>query len=376
MRVLIVSLGDWQGPSRIPKALKAVGWEVATLCRKSYAAAKTRYVDQFFFVNPQGEMEVMRDIIQAVEAWKPTLIVPAMETAVSALLEIWRLYEHGKLPGLSTEAVEAIRRSIPDPAAQRYFYSKIDLLNTLAERGVRIPAQRELHTFGDADVFVQEHGYPVIIKPDYGYAGSGISICHDEEALLAALTKRLNPTSGQRWCIQRYIPTKSSMYQLAAKDGVLLAGYSLYRVETYPGVTGPSSVIRMVENPEMEHAARELAKLLGYNGFGSAQFMTEDEGLGKAYLIEGNLRLGVSMHLSSQFGPDLNKALFEAYSGQPVAPYPSNLGLTIALYPAEVFRDRNSEYMKGIVDYVEDDPELEAHFAQQIEEKLAALAGN
>lgn len=373
MRALIVSLGDWQGPARLPKSLKGAGWEVATFCRKGYAAAKTRFVDHFFFVNPRGEIEIMRDLIQAIKTWQPTVILPGMETATTALAEIWRLHSLGKMQ-VDDDVIAAIRRSIIDPSAHHFLYSKIDLLEAMAQRGVKIPPQRELHTFGDADAFVQEHGYPVIVKPDWGYAGSGIAICYDEEKLLTALQKRLKPGSNQRWCIQRYMEMMTALCPFAAKDGKYLTGSCLFRMETNPHPTGSSTVVRVVKNEQMTFGVKTLIELTGYNGVGAVQFMVEDEGKGEAAMIETNFRMGVSTHLGKRIGADVSQALYNAFAGLPIEPANVEEGLTIAFWPAEVLRKPDSEYLKGVVDYVEDDPELFAHFEKQIEDQLGARA--
>jgi biotin carboxylase len=366
MRALLICYGQWHGPARLPRSLKRVGFEVGMVCRPEHMAAKTRFVDQFFLGNPKDDLETLRDLVNAIEAFRPTVIIPGLEPAVKALLEILRLHGEGKLPMLSSSSVEAIHRSIFDPAKQRYFHSKIDLLDALAVRGVRTPPQRELHTMGDADLFIQQHGYPVLLKPDEGFAGSGIAFCYTEDELFTALRERLKPGNEKRWCIQKLIDGPTAMLQYFAAEGKVKVVYSLLRLAVHPARIGPSSVVKLVENKEMEFAGEQLADLVRYNGCGSAQFALS-EADGHAYMFEGNMRLGVSMHLGEVWGPDLCRGLFQHHSGIEIIQSQSNIGTVVALYPQEVIRDPNSDYLKGFVDKPTDDPELLAHFESMIE---------
>jgi len=339
------------------------------LCRRSYAAAKTQYVDRFFLVNPSTEIDTITDIVNAIGAFEPDIVIPSAENTVMALYDIWQLHVQGRLPNVGEKTMEIVRRSIPDPAKHHLFYNKIDLLNALDEMGVRIPPQRELHSFGDADRFIQEHGYPVILKPNKGQAGIGIAICRNEEELIAGLRERLRPGSRERWAIQRLVDGRPANYPFVARDGLLTAGMSLDRLVVHPAPMGPSTVMRMVQNDEMESSATSFARLLGYNGFGSAQFMVEGDGEGPAYFIETNFRIGVTTHLGYLLGPDLCSALVQTWKEQPIDLQPPNNGVVVALYPQEAFRDPKSEYLKGVVDWVTEDPALAEHFAQQIEAK-------
>lgn len=365
VRVLLISLGQWHGPARMPRTLKRHGFEVAMLCMPDNMAAKTRFVDRFFLVAPNDETVLVRDLANAIEAFRPDFIIPGLEPAVNALHEVWRISEAGQLPMLSEEARKAIRHSIFDPNQKRFFSSKIDLIEQMALLGVRTPAQRELHTLGDADMFVQEHGYPVVVKPDRGFAGTGIGFCRTEEELLEKLSQALK-NGDQRWCIQTLIEGQTSMVQFFAKDGKVLTAYCLARLETDPSPTGPTTVLKVIENPEMLNAATQLAKLMKYNGFGSAQFVIPEGDSGPAYMFEANMRIGVSMHLGEEFGVDLVRALKQSLGGAPPTQNPLKLGATIALYPQEPMRDGDSQYLKGIVDKPTDDPDLLAHFEDLI----------
>lgn len=357
MRVLIVSQWMWQGPARFPRALKNAGWEVAALCRKGEWISYTRFVDRFFFTDTSDEYAIIRTLHEAISQWRPDLILPGTDLMVETLQKYRDLVEMGQLE-LDDAMTAVVNNSTFPPGAFRYVLSKIDLLNELAERGIRIAPQRELATMGDADIFVTEHGYPVLLKPDQGFAGSGIEICHSEEELIEALNRIMFGPERVRYCIQKYLGNLTAQIEFVAKEGKLLAWNCAFRVKTFPGEMGQTSVARVVKSLEMLDAAKEISSLLGYNGVGVAQFVVSDESCQEAFLIELNPRFSSFVHLWNLLGTDIAKVLKAAWAGDRVAIEPPRVGVTIALWPQEAMRDPQSEYMTGLRDKVDDDPEL------------------
>ncbi|MBN9501115.1 MAG: hypothetical protein BGO01_02895 [Armatimonadetes bacterium 55-13] len=370
MRGLIIALADWQGPARLPVALKRNGWDVATVTRRGFAASKSKHIDRLFFVDPHSELETMRDILNAVEAWSPDFIFSGSDNATYALHEIWNLFQLGRLPQASERSIAVIRQSISDPLKPHLLDSKYLLLNELDALGVRIPPQIEVICLGDAESFVAEQGYPVIIKPDTGWAGAGIAVCHTEDQLLSALHSRLKPGNRERWCLQKYIQGRPANHHVAALDGEYKAGISFDRMVVHPAPLGPSTVVRSINHPEMAAATYKLTQLCGLNGIASVQFMVEEEGTGPAYFIEINFRLGTFMHLGSYFGLDVVKALTQSLAKQVIDPGVEELNKIAVLYPQETMRDLNSEYLqKYYIDRPTDDPELDRHFEAMLDKK-------
>jgi biotin carboxylase len=374
MRVLVVSQLNWLGPARIPRALKLSGCEVGMVCPHGNLAESTSFVDRYFFYQSNSHEGWTADLARAIESFRPHLILPGMETVVYYLHQIWHAASAGQIENFSDEAAAAVRRSIFDPEKMSLFESKIELTHVLASQGVLIPPTKELLTILDAEAFVSEQGYPVIIKPAFGSGGVGAVVCRNEEELLEAMDARLRKSSGPKWMIQKFISGRTAMEQFAAGDGKILCRYSLDRLLVDPHPMGPSTVVRLTQNAEMEAAAHTFAELMGYNGLGSMQFAISDED-GKAYFYEANMRMGVSKHLGHVFGPDLAKALFEYGHGRKYVPERSNLGVTIALYPQEAIRDPQSPYLVDLSDKPADDPSLLAALEAHVATKRARLAG-
>ncbi len=345
MKVLIVSQWQWHGPARFARALKNVGCEVAGLCGKGDLLARTDFVDRFFYADTSDELDVLRTLDLAIRAFRPDLILPASDNFVRTLQTYRKRVEAGKID-LDGDLVDVLHRCSFPPEAETLLNSKTDLLNALAEKGVRIPPQRDLQTFGDADLFVQEHGYPVILKPDQGSASEGIRICRDEESLIHHLNTLVFGRHQRRYCIQKYLGNQTAVIHFVAKEGNLLAWNMAYRLRTHPGETGQTSAIQVIDNEEMLNTTRILCEMVGYNGMGAPQFVVEDEGRGKAYLMELNPRMGTYVHLWQTIGTDLADALVKAWSGQQVQRKPAEVGRTVALYPQETIRNPESEFIK------------------------------
>lgn len=365
MKALILAQWTWHGPTRFARTLKKVGFEVAAVCGRQDLLAKTDFVDRYFYANTHEEAEVLKTFDTALRTFRPDIILPASDNLVRSLQLYRRHVEAGKVE-LDDELKAALMASTFPLETEKYLYEKIDLLNILQERGVRIPPQRELFTMGDADVFVQEHGYPVILKPNIGFAASGIRICHDEDALIEALQSMVFGRRLDRYCIQKYLGNQTAGIHYVAKDGEVVAWNMALRLRTHPGETGQISAARVIDNPEMLETVREICRIVGYNGMGAPQFVVEDEGRGRAWLMELNPRMGTYVHLWQQIGTDLALALREAWNGRAVEQQPVQEGLTIALYPQETLRDPESELLQGMHDVPEDDAKLMAEYQAMV----------
>lgn len=369
MKVLILAQWSWHGPARMPKVLKKAGCEVATICKKGDWASMSSFVDRFFYVDTAEEKSILTAFDRALREWRPDVVLPGSDNMVRTVLQYRSAVLNNAFP-LDDDLKAVLARSLCDPTKESFMRGKLNFLNGLAERGIPTPPERELITFGDADMFVQEHGYPVVIKPDEGFAGIGVTICSDEEALLAELNKILLLSNQKKRCaIQRYMGDKTATIHFAALDGKLLAANSIRRLRTYPGDKGPTSVARIVDSPAMREAAVAACEMVGYNGLGSVQFMVEDEECQIAYPMELNSRMSPFMHLGGLMGNNLGEIMIKAWRGERFSVQPPRTGLTVALYPHEVLRDKDSEFLQGLRDNADDDPNLAAEFQRLINER-------
>lgn len=368
MRVLLIAQWEWHGPARIPKALKQVGCEVTAICRKGDWTSLSRHVDRFVYVDTNNEAAILSTLDRTIREWRPEIILPGTDNMVETLSKYRNAIESGQVD-LDQELSNVVKRSLADKAKESFIGGKIDLLNAMESLGHPIAPQAEIFTLGDADRFVQEHGYPVVLKPDAGFAGMGIKFCNSEEELLPELNAILAKTPRVRYAIQKHLGRKTALIEFAALEGKLLAANSVYRLRTYPGDTGPTSVAKVVKGTTMRSTAEALCEFLGYSGFGVAQFMVEDETCEPAYMIELNPRMSSFIHLWKLMGTDLVSVLLHATRGERYRIEPVKEGLTVALHPQETLRDRNSEFLDGLRDRADDEPELNEAFQELIRKR-------
>ena len=102
--------------------------------------------------------------------------------------------------------------------------------------------------------------------------------------------------------------------------GEVLAGISV-EVVSSDGMTGPASIVRVVDNPDMTLAGERIARRLSLTGFFGLDFMIEERS-NATYLIEMNPRCTPLSHLQLGKGRDLIEALGAKLLGRPVMETP------------------------------------------------------
>lgn len=142
-----------------------------------------------------------------------------------------------------------------------------------------------------------------------------------------------------RLSVQSYVEGEPGNAAVACSDGRLLAAVQA-EVLRCDGPTGPSTVLRVVEHPEMQAAASAIVGRLQMSGLAGLDFILEN---GRAHLIEVNPRATPTSHLVSAEGIDPLTALRSAYGCAGPRPrratYPGGL---VALFPQELSRDPHS----------------------------------
>ncbi len=94
----------------------------------------------------------------------------------------------------------------------------------------------------------------------------------------------------------------------------------------------PQRFSTRIDSPQMEDAARRVAKAFGLSGFHGLDFMRD--GSGRLFLIEINPRATQVCHLALGDGHDLPAALVAALENRVASPRPvATDAQTIALFP-------------------------------------------
>jgi hypothetical protein len=232
-----------------------------------------------------------------------------------------------------------IERSLGSPESFQILSNRYRLLQIAQEEGLRVPAMEVVNNLAGLRPWKQDNGMPLVLKIDGTWGGSGVKIvatlraaqlsflelAHVQGVMQTvkqlvmqrdwswALPRRSGPRSGV--LAQAYIRGRPANCAVVCWEGRLLDGIGVEVLNTSQA-KGPSTVVRVIDSPEMMLAAERIAARLHLSGFFGLDFMIE-EGSGAAYLIEMNPRCTQQSHLQLGEGRDLVEALCAQLSGRP-----------------------------------------------------------
>jgi hypothetical protein len=136
---------------------------------------------------------------------------------------------------------------------------------------------------------------------------------------------------------------RDATFSVACWEGKVVAAIALEVVKKQMQ-GGPSSVVRVIEHPEMAECGEKIVGALGLSGFFGFDFLLGEQD-NCATLIEMNARATQVCHLPLGTRRDLPSALAAMASGEPDPPRrPVSHQEIIALFPQEWHSDPASEY--------------------------------
>jgi len=359
-RVLIVSLRNWLGAARLPKAFAQAGFHVTALGFPGLLLARSRSASTQLFLPDQGtEGELIAATRSILVDAAPSIVVPTDEAAVE-LLQAVAATASLELPA-SDPLLSLLRDSLGDFAQHRLLRDRRALADLARNLGLRAPAHSVVHDRAEALDFAERHGQGLVLKAEESFAGLGVSICKDPAAVEAAVLRLAGNSAralNDGLLAQAFVPGRTAMRAVIAWRGEVLAGLSALKLETHPGSTGPSSVVEFIAQPEMASTARAMIVALGFSGFASLDFIVDESG--GAHLIELNSRPTPICHLGAHLGLDLCVALRQALHGEaPEQREPANLPRKVALFPQEWVRNPSSpHFADAFHDVPWDEPDL------------------
>jgi biotin carboxylase len=237
-----------------------------------------------------------------------------------------------------------------------------------ARAGVPVPPSMIAGTRSEGIEFAEAHGYPVVVKRAFTTAGDGVRIATDATALDNAITELaapnpddFEPDASRRLVLQKHIDGHICDHNVAAWQGRMLADYAGDRLQTDGGPTGPGTVVRFRNAPELRSHAERLVRAFGMTGLFTSEYVIE-RSTDRAYLLEIDRRISPATHFGATMNVDLCAAFYAALRG---LPSPRRAGLdageehVFVPFPAEWLRDPRSRWLREHpVDMPWDDPEL------------------
>src|SRR3984957_4163434 len=374
VRVLLPNTDRWPGPARLAASLSKVGCDVSALCPiPGHPLSKTQCVENVFSYDGYHPLSSLKD---AIERCDPQLIVPCDDLAVQHLHELYRDSHETEAAHLA----QLLETSLGSPASYPIVSSRYDVIKIAAEEGILVPDTTLLRSLDDLRAWEKKGKLPVVIKADGTWGGRGVRIAHSaegaEEAFRelsqlpgsAKVIKRLLLEKDRSWLrswwlgthpvitAQSHIDGRPANCAVVCWHGEMLAGIAV-EVVSAQELTGPATVVRVVESAEMLTAGRLIARRLGLSGFFGLDFMIDDAS-GATYLIEMNPRCTPLCHLQLGKGRDMVAALFERLTGSPYHEAAPTTGNDMIAYYPQALQSATKFLESSFVDIPQGEPQL------------------
>jgi carbamoyl-phosphate synthase large subunit len=194
---------------------------------------------------------------------------------------------------LGTQAVDI------DRAEDRHKFSSM-----CDDLGIDQPRWKELTTFDDVNDFVNNIGFPVLVRPSYVLSGAAMNVCNDKSQLENFLKLATEVSKKHPVVISEFLERcKEIEIDAVAKDGEILL-YAISEHVEFAGVHSgdattqfPPQKIYVETIRRIKNIARQIAKSLNISGPFNIQFLARDNYI---KVIECNLRASRSFPFVSK----------------------------------------------------------------------------
>ena len=175
------------------------------------------------------------------------------------------------------------------------------------ELGEPIPESAIIHTVDEAFTFVNEIGYPVIVRPAYTLGGTGGGICHNEEELKEIVASGLKYSPVTQCLIEKSIAGFKEIEYEVMRDSndhaiVVCNMENFDPVGVHTGdsiVVAPSQTLSDREYQLLRNASLKIIRALKIEGGCNVQLALDPDSY-NYYIIEVNPRVSRSSALASK----------------------------------------------------------------------------
>ena len=372
LNVLVSTTCHLASTARLTMALSQAGASVSIIHPGSHPVSAVHAPVRHF---RYSAVQPLVSLEGAIDRAKADLVIPCDERAVR---DLHRLHAVTRNRGVRA----LIERSLGPERSFPIATTRHDLLMVARESGVLVPDSEPVTSLEELRALAADRPFPWVVKADGSWAGLGVrivrSLAEAEEAYRAmdrsvafslalreALVERdyfwFRPwAAGQRphISVQSFVEGRAANCAVACWRGEVLAGTAV-EVVNAESATGPSTVVRVVDNPEMMEAARRVVANLGLSGMVGVDFMIE-AATGRAFMIEMNPRNTPIVHVRLGPGHDLVEALLARAAGRVARERPPVTDRDmIVFFPHTWKHDPNSSYLHtGFHDVPWEEPAL------------------
>ncbi|MDR2562871.1 MAG: carbamoyl-phosphate synthase (glutamine-hydrolyzing) large subunit [Prevotellaceae bacterium] len=230
-------------------------------------------------------------VMDIVELERPFGTVVSMGGQIPNNLAV-RLADAGiRLTGTSAESI--------DRAEDRHKFSS--MLDTL---GIDQPKWQELTNMDEIHRFVEQTGYPVLVRPSYVLSGAAMNVCSNDDELKQFLKLAADVSKKHPVVVSEFIQHAKEIEMDAVANAGEVIAYAISEHVEFAGVHSGDATIQFppqkiyVETVRrIKRVSREIARALNITGPFNIQFLAKDNDI---KVIECNLRASRSFPFVSK----------------------------------------------------------------------------
>ena len=230
-------------------------------------------------------------VIDIIEAENPHGVIVSTGGQIPNNLALRLNKERVNILGTSAQ-------SIDNAENRERFSSMLDRI------GVDQPRWQELTSMQDVNTFVQEVGFPVLVRPSYVLSGSAMNVCSNQYELESFLQLAANVSKKYPVVVSQFIEhAKEVEMDAVACNGEVIA-YAISEHIEFAGVHSGDATIQFPPQKlyietirRVKHITHEIAKALNISGPFNIQFLARDNDI---KVIECNLRASRSFPFVSK----------------------------------------------------------------------------
>ena len=186
-----------------------------------------------------------------------------------------------------------------DRAENRHKFSA--MLDTL---GIDQPRWKELSSFEEIDAFIDEVGFPVLIRPSYVLSGAAMNVCFDKEQMIKFLTLAANVSKEYPVVVSSFLQNaKEVEFDAVAQNGEVVE-YAISEHVEFAGVHSgdatlvfPAQKIYFETMRRIKKISKQIPRELNISGPFNIQFLAKNNDI---KVIECNLRASRSFPFVSK----------------------------------------------------------------------------
>lgn len=230
-------------------------------------------------------------VLDVVDIESPKGVVLSMGGQIPNNLAI--KLDRQQVPILGTAAISI------DRAENRHKFSTM-----LDELGIDQPRWKELTSFDEIDSFIEEVGFPVLIRPSYVLSGAAMNVCYNKEQMRKFLSLAAKVSKQYPVVVSEFLQNaKEIEFDAVAQNGEVVE-YAISEHVEFAGVHSgdatlvfPAQKIYFETMRRVKRISKKIAKELNISGPFNIQFLAKDNYI---KVIECNLRASRSFPFVSK----------------------------------------------------------------------------